>query len=124
MILTAIFFFFKAAITVSNLIARNQFERLSGHVLNKSINIIKTNFSKLTPEQQKSISIHKEDIRIMFPSDICVSTRNGRTFAQMSVRIYYVPGSGELINRANFDANFAGELWERIKNDFIVADYR
>jgi hypothetical protein len=124
MILITTFFIFKAVITVSNLIARNQFERLSGLVFDESINIIKTNFSKLTSEQQMSISIVKEDIRFMLPYDFDVSTSNERTFAKMSVLFYYVPDSGDLINRAKFDAKLGFELNERIKNGFIIADYR
>jgi hypothetical protein len=124
MILTKAFLVFKAVITVSNLIARNQFERLSGLVFDESINIIKTNFSKLTSEQQKSISIVKEDIRFLLPYDFGVSTSNGRTFMKIFMLFYYVPDSGDLINRAKFDANLAVELNERMKNGFIIADYR
>jgi hypothetical protein len=124
MILTIIFFFFKAVITVSNLIARNQFERISGLVFDESINIIKTNFSKLTSEQQKSITIVREDIRFLLPYDFGITTSNGRTFAKMSVLFYYVPDSGDLIKRAKFDAKLGFELNERIKNGFIIADYR
>ena len=60
----------------------------------------------------------------MLPYDFGVSTNNGRTFATMSLLFYYVPDSGDLINRAKFDANLADELRERIKNGFIIADYR
>ena len=60
----------------------------------------------------------------MLPYDFGVSTSNGRTFAKIFMLFYYVPDSGDLINRAKFDAKLGFELNDRIKNGFIIADYR
>lgn len=106
------------------MIAQNRFERLDGLVFEDSLKIIKENFNRLTSEQKKSIGVSKEDIRFLLPYDFDISTNNGRTFAKLSTLFYYVPDSGDLIKRAQFDAKLGFELNERIKNGFIIADYR
>ena len=114
------------------MIAQNQFERLNGLVYDGSINIIKDNFSKLTSEQKNSIAIAKNDIRFCLPYYFNISNQNGRRFAELSTLIYYVPESGELLKQAQFDAKLGLELnqriilemYKRVRNDFIIADYR
>ena len=114
----------KAALYVSNLIATERFEQLNGLIYDESIEEIKKNFSKLTPQQKKSIAISKDDLHYELPYDFVVNTSNNRTFAKISLLFYYVPGSGELMEKAKFDAKLGFELNDKFRKEFIVADYR
>ena len=133
---------FKAAIVVSTLISRNQFQRLSGLVLEDSISTIKDNFSKLTPEQKNSIEIKKDDIRFSTPYHFGTRVNEGRTFANLSALFYYGPNTSELVKqadvlkRAQLDETYSEqikqaqmdaqgfEIRNKIKKDLIVGDYR
>jgi hypothetical protein len=89
------------------LIAHNQFQRLRGLLLKKTIDGIEKNFYELTSEQKKSFGTARENIRFLLPYDLCIAPKNGRTIAQIAVLIYYLQYSGDLINKANPGLNLA-----------------
>ena len=97
---------------------------MNGLVFDESISQIKMNFSKLSAQQKKSIAIVKGDVRFMLPYAFEVDKFDNRTFTKISLLFYYVPESGELMERAMFDAKLGLELNQRIRKEFIVADYR
>ena len=88
------------------MIARNQFQRLRGGlVVKKVIDDLEAYFYQLTSEQKNSYGIARENIRALRAYDYSIRARNGRTIAQIDVQIYYVPVSGDLINKSKFDDN-------------------
>ena len=62
-------------------------------------------FYQQTSEQKKSYGIARENIRYFKENEFSITKSNGRKIAQISVQIWYVPQTGDLIKKAKFDDN-------------------
>lgn len=115
----------KAMILISNIISRGDFDSLKGLVQESSIETIKKNYSRLSPQQKDLIGTKKDDIQMqtlhLFET---ASPSDDVTFVKIGLLFQIVPGITEAFDEAKRNPNSHLELIKKFQNDLIVADYQ
>lgn len=93
----------------------------------ETIEDIKNNVKKLTPEQKKLIAINKEDVQYRIMYDFEVSQGAAKKYIRISVLFYYAPGFDKIMQTIKTDPRKQFELADEIKakvRSSLCADYK
>ena len=72
---------------------------MNGLVYNETIDEIKNNIKKLSPEQKSSIAINKEDIQNARLLNFEFRKTNNKIFVRVSIQFFYTPKLRELLEK-------------------------